>query len=220
MIDAVRPERPPSGGQLPEYPWVDTVDNYRAGAGKKGLWRYTVDLQSKKVSKKRLVSSDVSFAVINPDKSTQRHRYIYYNIGAMADEASPPQGIGRYDVETGSTVSWMPEAHQFCGEPKYASRSGEAAAAEDQGYILSVLFDGKAQQSELLVFSAGQVEKGPITRIPLGFAIPHGAFGTFTNDPDATWSEDVISRRAKLTEKIEAQGSLWNEVKSDFAGLG
>eukprot|EP00977_Amphora_coffeiformis_P010128 scaffold2357_cov167-Amphora_coffeaeformis.AAC.36 len=220
VIDAVRPEKAPSGGKLPEYPWVDTMDNYRAGAGKKGLWRYTVDLQSKKVSKERLVSSDVSFAVINPDKSTQRHRYIYYNVGALDDEASPPQGIGRYDAETGTAVSWMPETHQFCGEPKYAARSGEATAAEDDGYILSVLFDGKGQESELLIFSASRVEQGPITRIPLGFGIPHGTFGTFTNDPEATWSEDVISRRAKLTEKIEAQGSLWNEVKSDFAGLG
>lgn len=220
VIDAVRPEKAPSGGKLPEYPWVDTLDNYQAGAGKKGLWRYTVDLQSKMISKERLVSSDVSFGIINPDRSTQRHRYIYYNIGAMNDEASPPQGIGRFDVETGSTVSWMPEAHQFCGEPKYAARSGDLTAAEDDGYILSVLFDGKTQQSEFLIFSASRVEQGPITRIPLGFAIPHGTFGTFTNDPDAAWSYDVISRRAKLTEKIEAQGSLWNEVKSDFAGLG
>lgn len=220
VIDAVRPERPPSGKQLPRYPWVDTADNYRAGAGKKGLWRYTVDPRSQEVSKERLVSNDVSFAVINPDVSTQRHRYIYYNVGAMGEAVSPPQGIGRYDVETSSTVSWMPECHQFCGEPKYAPRSGGTAGVEDDGYILSVIFDGKAHESELLIFSANQIEKGPITRIPLGFAVPHGAFGTFTDDPDATWSEEVISRRSKLTDKMESQGSLWNEVKSDFAGLG
>ena len=103
-----------------------------------------------------------------------------------------------------------------------ASRSGAdlSQAAEDDGYILSVLFDGHSEQSELLVFAASQIEQGPITRIPLGFAIPHGLFGVFTADPEASWEEDVISRRAKLADKIESRGSMWNEVKSDFAGLG
>jgi all-trans-8'-apo-beta-carotenal 15,15'-oxygenase len=204
------------------FSWTDSIANYRAGAGKKGLWRYTVDTKSQKVSKERLVANDVSFATINPTLSCQRHRYVYYTAGALADASSPPQGIGRYDAETGTTTSWFPEEFQYCGEPMYAPRVDEDGkmAAEDDGYILSVLFDGRSEQSELLIFSANQLDKGPITRIPLGFAIPHGLFGVFTADPDAAWSEDVINRRAKLADKIESRGSMWNEVKSDFAGLG
>lgn len=222
VIDAVRPERAPSEQPLPQYPWVDTMSNYRAGAGKKGLWRYTVDLSRNSVSKVRLVSSDVSFATINPAVSTQRHRYIYYAIGALGEEASPPQGIGRYDAQTGATVSWMPQAHQFCGEPKYAPKAddGGTGAAEDDGYILSVMFDGKKQESEMLIFTASKIEQGPIARIPMGFACPHGLFGVFTADPEAAWSQETISRRAKLADKMESRGSMWNEVKSDFAGLG
>lgn len=221
VIDAVRPEKPPSGKDLPRYPWVDTLINYRAGAGKKGLWRYTVNLKSNSVSKERLVSSDVSFPTINPAVSTQRHKYIYYTFGALGEEVSPPQGIARYDVDSKSTTSWMPEAYQFCGEPKYAPRAGsDENSAEDDGYILSVMFDGKKEESELLVFEANQIAKGPITRILLGFAVPHGLFGVFTADPEAAWSEETISRRAKLADKMESRGSLWNEVKSDFSGLG
>ena len=181
-----------------------------------------MDVKSRKVSKERLVSSDVCFATINPSFSCRRHRFVYYTIGALDSEPSPPQGIGRYDADTGKSTLWMPEDFQFCGEPMYASRSGAdmSQAAEDDGYILSVLFDGHLEQSELLVFAASQIEQGPITRIPLGFAIPHGLFGVFTADPEASWEEDVISRRAKLADKIESKGSMWNEVKSDFAGLG
>jgi all-trans-8'-apo-beta-carotenal 15,15'-oxygenase len=147
---------------------------------------------------------------------------VYYSLGASPDSPSPPQGIGRYDSEKGSTTSWFPENFQFCGEPMYAPRfkNDGTMVAEDDGYILSVLFDGRSEQSELLIFSANQIDQGPITRIPLGFAIPHGLFGVFTADPDATWPEDTISRRAKLADKIESRGSMWNEVKSDFAGLG
>jgi len=31
---------------------------------------------------------------------------------------------------------------------------------------------------------------------------------------------DEIQRRAKLADKMEDKGYLWNEVKSDFSGLG
>jgi all-trans-8'-apo-beta-carotenal 15,15'-oxygenase len=223
IIDAVRPESPPNGKTLPTYPWVDSLSNYRAGAGKKGLWRYTVDLGStNSVTKKCLVSDDVSFATINREVSTQRHRYIYYLVGALGDAVSPPQGIARYDAELGTTASWMPETYQFCGEPMYAPRTGssEGTKAEDDGYIMSVLFDGKAEESVLLILLANQIEKGPIARIPLGFACPHGLFGVFTADPEASWPTDVIGRRAKLADKMEARGNNWNEVKSDFAGLG
>lgn len=202
--------------------WTNSIANYQAGAGKKGLWRYTVDAKSQNIFKERLVTNDVGFATINPALSCQRHRYVYYTVGALAGSSSPPQGVGRYDADTGSTTHWFPENFQFCGEPIYAPRADkdDTATAEDNGYLLSVLFDGRSEQSELLIFLASDIGKGPISRIPLGFAIPHGLFGVFTADPDATWSEDVISRRAKLADKIESRGSMWNEVKSDFAGLG
>jgi len=34
------------------------------------------------------------------------------------------------------------------------------------------------------------------------------------------WPSDEIERRTRLADKIESRGNRWNEVKSDFSGLG
>ena len=61
---------------------------------------------------------------------------------------------------------------------------------------------------------------GPISRIPLGIAVPHGLHGVFASSEECNWSAEEIERRAKLSDKMESRGNMWNEVKSDFSGLG
>ena len=139
-------------------------------------------------------------------------------IGGKGSEVAPPQGIARIDTETGAMDSWMPKPYEFCGEPMFARKEG--ASNEDDGYILSVLFNGKEEQSELVIFSSSNIGAGPQTRIPLGLGIPHALHGCFTHSEEARWSPEEIERRAKLADKIESRGNIWNEVKSDFSGLG
>lgn len=50
--------------------------------------------------------------------------------------------------------------------------------------------------------------------------VPHGLYGCFTDAQEANWSAEEIERRSKLADKMESRGSMWNEVKSDFSGLG
>jgi len=91
---------------------------------------------------------------------------------------------------------------------------------EDGGYIITVLLNGRTRESHILVFHANSVSAGPIARVPLGMGVPHGLYGCFTADPQACWPADEIERRARLSDKMEGRGNRWNEVKSDFSGLG
>jgi all-trans-8'-apo-beta-carotenal 15,15'-oxygenase len=200
------------------WPWGTSLNEYRSMATKKSLWRYTVDTKSGKVTKRLLFDDHCFFGVVNQQVSSQKHRYIYMSVGGLGSAVAPTQGIARFDCESGVAASWMPESHEFCGEPMYAPRKGKDG--EDSGYVLSVLFNGKANESELVILEASSIAAGPITRIPLGIAVPHGLFGCFTSDEEATWSAEALDRRAKLADKIESRGNLWNEVKSDFSGLG
>jgi carotenoid cleavage dioxygenase-like enzyme len=200
------------------WPWGSSLIEYRSTASKKSLWRYTVDTKSGNVSKRLLCQDHCFFGVVNPSVSSQKHRYIYMNVGGLGAEVAPLQGITKFDCEAGETDSWMPESYEFCGEPMYAPRQGDDGGAEDSGYILSVLYNGNSNESELLILQASNIGAGPITRIPLGIAIPHGLFGCFAEE--ARWSADALERRAKLADKIESRGNMWNEVKSDFSGLG
>jgi all-trans-8'-apo-beta-carotenal 15,15'-oxygenase len=203
------------------WPWGSSLEEYRASASKKSLWRYTIDARKGTVTKKCLSNMHGFFGVINPAKSMQRHRYIYMAIGATAAEVAPPQGLARFDCEKEQMEQWMPASYEFCGEPMYAPmQSSSNNDEEDAGYIMSVLYNGKTEKSEIVILKANDIASGPIARISLGAAVPHGLFGCFTPSKEAQWAPDIIGRRAKLSDKMEAQGNMWNEVKSDFSGLG
>jgi len=88
------------------------------------------------------------------------------------------------------------------------------------GYILSVLYDGRREESDIIVLDADNIALGPIARVPLGISIPHGHFGCFASSSEARWTLEEIGRRARLADKMEGRGNMWNEVKSDFSGLG
>jgi all-trans-8'-apo-beta-carotenal 15,15'-oxygenase len=233
------------------WPWGTSLQDYQNLASKKSLWRYTIDTRNSNptVTKTLLWDRHVAWGTVNARVASGRHRYIYLTVGAAdalgANEVAPPQGIAKYDCDTGRCAAqWFPECSEFCGEPMFApkrqpatlprterttststSTSSSAAGSsmraeeEDDGYILSVLFNGQRKESELVVLNAKDISAGPVTRIPLGLAVPpHGLHGTLVET--AIGTADEIERRAKLADKIESRGNRWNEVKSDFSGLG
>lgn len=221
IVDAMRSDgskKPTASAASAEWPFVSSRADYDAKAANKSLWRYEIDLGSRAVTKKKLSDVQCHFGSVRPNQSTQKHDDIFMTIGGLGDETAPPQGIAKFDCNSGSTDSWTPEAYEFCGEPMFAPKVD--APSEDDGYLLTVLFDGKAEKSELLVFESSAISAGPVCRIALGIGIPHGLHGCFTTAEEATWSFEEIRRRSKLADKIEKQGDRWNEVKSDFSGLG
>eukprot|EP00591_Stephanopyxis_turris_P000529 CAMPEP_0195525806 /NCGR_PEP_ID=MMETSP0794_2-20130614/26442_1 /TAXON_ID=515487 /ORGANISM="Stephanopyxis turris, Strain CCMP 815" /LENGTH=273 /DNA_ID=CAMNT_0040656345 /DNA_START=212 /DNA_END=1030 /DNA_ORIENTATION=- len=236
IIDGIRSsskhKRPSEAAKT--WPWATTTEEYKDISSKKSLWRYTVNTDNGKVSKECISDLQVCFGVVNPLNSAKEHKYVYATVGGMCEKVAPPQGIVKFDVENRSSEVWLPKPHEFCGEPMYAPRKGEESSNsdEDNGYILSLLFNGQTQTSEIIVFAANDIASGPISRVPLDVAIPHGYHGCFSPGGESkedmerngfattVWSADEIERRAKLFDKMEARGNNWNEVKSDFSGLG
>jgi len=221
VIDAIRSDgtnKPRAPASSTEWPFVSSRLDYESKAADRSLWRYEIDLNSRVVTKKKLSDVQCYFGTVLPTQATRKHDHIFMSIGGLGDKTAPPQGITKFDCNSASMDSWMPESYQFCGEPMFAPKVD--ASSEDDGYVMTVLFDGKAEKSELLIFESLSISKGPVCRLPLGIGIPHGLHGCFTNSEEATWSLEEIERRSKLADKIEMQGDRWNEVKSDFSGLG
>lgn len=105
---------------------------------------------------------------------------VYTTPGGSAAAVSPQAGVLKTDVEDVSRSQiWLPEPHQFCGEVLFTPRP--AGSAEDDGYLLTLCFDGKEGTSSLLVLDAAHVDRGPIARVPLSAA---------TDAAGAQWLED------------------------------
>ncbi|KAL9180457.1 hypothetical protein ACHAXT_008427 [Thalassiosira profunda] len=218
VFDAIRSGTSAGRSANTQWPWASTLSDYQSTASSKSLWRYKVHPQKGFISKDCISDGQLYFGTVNADYSGQKHRYAYAAAGALGEDVAPPQGITKVDLESNTQESWFPEAHEFCGEPMYARRRGDDL--EDGGYILSVLFNGKDESSEMVVLRANDIPSGPVARVPIGMAVPHGYHGCFAPTDDANWTFEEMERRAKLADKMETRGSMWNEVKSDFSGLG
>lgn len=222
VLDVIRSDGRSSSGKNLSWPWAQSVEEYSQIASGKSLWRYRVQTKSGAIEKYLLSDQQCAFANVNPSVSGGKHRYIYSNVGGMGFDVAPPQGISKFDCDAGTVETWLPKAHEFCGEPMFAPRNKgvDSSSAEDDGYILSLLFNGEKEESEIIIFNAKSIASGPVARVPLGMSIPHGYFGCFASGQEAQWESEEIERRAKLADKMEQKGNRWNEVKSDFSGLG
>ena len=107
------------------------------------------------------------------------YRYAY-GVGA-----SDPTGrtfldrLTKVDVHTGTMRSWQVDGC-YPGEPVFVA--APAAAAEDDGVLLSVVLDARAAASSLLVLDARSMRELGRAHAPL--AIPFGFHGQFTRRVD------------------------------------
>lgn len=221
LFDAIRSDSSNVKKSFTEWPWATSLTDFAASASKKSLWRYTVNISNGSIEKECIADIPIYFATVNPKFNTKTHQFVYAAVGTQGHEVAPPQGIAKIDINTKIVQTWFPKEYEFCGEPMFASKkSNSISNIEDDGYIISVLFNGKEKMSEIIILNATKVQDGPIARIPLGLAVPHGLYGCFADTSECNWSAEEIERRAKLADKMESRGNMWNEVKSDFSGLG
>lgn len=100
------------------------------------------------------------------------NRVIY---GVMAEHTTTPfGGLVKVDTEDNTTRHWQAR-HCYPGEPVFTPTPD--SGAEDDGVVLSLVLDGAAGQSFLLVLDAGDFSE--LARIHLPHAVPFGFHGLF-----------------------------------------
>ncbi|HTO56525.1 MAG TPA: carotenoid oxygenase family protein, partial [Pseudomonadales bacterium] len=65
-------------------------------------------------------------------------------------------------------------------EPYFVPREG--ASAEDDGYLLTFVFDESARASELVVLDARDTARPPIAAVHLPARVPYGFHGAWIPD--------------------------------------
>jgi carotenoid cleavage dioxygenase-like enzyme len=139
--------------------------------------RYRVSLEGGSVVEEQLSEAILELPQIDyRERNGRPYRYVYGS-GAKDDGREPDflAELVKIDVETGDVLSWF-EPGAYPGEPVFvpAQRLGRR---EDEGVLLSVVFDGCNQSSFLLVLDAANLAELGRARvlhhIPFGF---HGHY--------------------------------------------
>jgi carotenoid cleavage dioxygenase len=143
------------------------------------MHRWTIDLAGGGVRSVPLDDLSCEFPRADERRLGRKHRYGYVAVQPRPTGRNLPawSGIRRYDLER-STF----ETHDFgpasgAGEPLFVPRSG--AAAEDDGYLIVLVYDGERNASDFHVLDARNVAGEPIATVRLPHRVPYGFHGNW-----------------------------------------
>jgi beta,beta-carotene 9',10'-dioxygenase len=150
------------------------LDRLRAGApvAQPALERFTLSPGTGEVEVERLSDQPLELPRINYARSSERrHRYVW---GVGIDGSDWINRISKVDVEARSAATWS-EASCYPGEPVFVASPD--AREEDEGVLLSVVFDARAGTSFLLILDAATLAERARAEVP--HHIPFGFHGQF-----------------------------------------
>lgn len=140
------------------------------------LWRFEFDLQNHQVNPQLVEPRCCEFPVVHPDRVGRPNRYTYMGAAHAPSGNAPLQAILKLDWETDDRLLWSAAPHGFVSEPIFVPKPN--GTAEDEGWLLTLVFDGQQERSELVILNAQDLQ--PEARLKLKHHVPYGLHGNFT----------------------------------------
>ncbi|HIG44128.1 MAG: carotenoid oxygenase family protein [bacterium] len=142
------------------------------------LHRWVIDQATGKVSEQQLDDRAVDFPRVPDSVVGLPYRYGYTaEFGAGGPTAS---SFVKYDMKTGTSVAHELEAGRAGGEPVFVPAAG--ATSEDDGYLISFVYDQAENVSELVIVDASSMANEPVARVHLPTRVPAGFHGSWIAD--------------------------------------
>jgi carotenoid cleavage dioxygenase len=142
------------------------------GGGDVRLERWTIDPARERVTTELISDRSQEFPRVDPRVECYPHRYGY---GVDFELQVGPGGLLKHDLEN-RTV----EAHNV--GPAGAASEGvfvPMGAGEDEGYVLSVVYDGDIGGSHVRIIDAQNFTAPPVAKIQLPQRVPFGFHGNW-----------------------------------------
>jgi all-trans-8'-apo-beta-carotenal 15,15'-oxygenase len=146
------------------------------------LQRLHVDLNAARARWEALSDACEEQPRISPWVENAPHRYIY-TVGLTGDHTGLPNVLRKTDIAKHVARQLDFGSETYPSEPVFVPRS--AARDEDDGYLLSLVYDAKQHASQLVVLDAATFDAEPLARLVLGQHVPPPFHGTWL---DERWS--------------------------------
>lgn len=150
-------------------------------------YEWVLDLRTGKVTERQLCKVRCDFPIINPKFVTKRQRYSYYSTYRAREGDGVPlyDGLVKLDHDNLArpvVISLLP--HLSCAEFSFAPKRD--AKQEDDGYLLTFIFNDKLKSSELVIYDARNLVPGDgsncsLCRVSLPQRIPYGFHGNWVS---------------------------------------
>lgn len=146
------------------------------------LWRFEIDLVAGTVSERRWGDRSFEFPRVDERRVGRSYRW-GYGTEAVRDGDGNTFGGGlvRIDGRDGTTERFGLGEGRVSGEWVMIPRSD--GAAEDDGWLMTLVWDRAADRSELVVLAAEDPGAGPVARVLLPTRVPAGFHGNWVPTP-------------------------------------
>lgn len=141
------------------------------------LFRWTVDLADGSVAETPLDDHLVEFPRINEALTGREHRVSYAIGGAYRGEVVSFESLVKHDGGSGSTSVLELGAGHVPSEAIFVPAA--QGKAEDEGWLLSFVYDPARDASDLVIVDAGDFGSGPQAVVRLPARVPFGFHGTW-----------------------------------------
>jgi carotenoid cleavage dioxygenase len=160
----------------PLFPNADGSPGARAAAR---LVRWTFDLAgaSDAIKEEPLDDLDGEFPRVDPRVETRRHRHGWYAADTAGAATIRMNGIAHLDLQTGRREIYELPPGDGTSEPVFAPRLG--STDEGDGWVTAVAYRAAEDRSDLLVFDALDIAKGPIATAQVPRRVPFGFHGNW-----------------------------------------
>jgi carotenoid cleavage dioxygenase len=146
------------------------------------LWRWRFDLRTGAVTEQQLDDVEHAFPRIDDRRTGLANRFGWAVVGRPGDPSltEGATGVVKYDVSDGSSTF-----HDFgpdcsTSEAVFVPRSDDAG--EDDGWVLSFVYDQSSAASSFVVLDAGDMTAEPVATIPIPQRVPNGFHGSWIPD--------------------------------------
>jgi carotenoid cleavage dioxygenase-like enzyme len=160
-------------------PLFPNADGTAGGKAAARLVRWTFDLAapSDAIQETPLDDLDGEFPRVDPRVETRKHRHGWYAADPSNAQTIRQSAIAHLDFATGArSVYELPDG-DLTSEPVFAPRPG--SMDEGDGWITAVVWRAAENRSDLIVFDALDVAKGPIATAELPRRVPFGFHGNW-----------------------------------------
>ncbi|MEO1057093.1 MAG: carotenoid oxygenase family protein [Actinomycetota bacterium] len=142
--------------------------------------RWVIDPTTRRVSETRLDDRPQEFPRHNPTVGLQQHRYGYTSEIFEGDVPNLHGATIKHDVEQGTSVAHEYGPGRGGAEPIVVPKAD--AVAEDDCWVLTLVYDAATDSSELHILDAQDITGPEVAKIQLPQRVPYGFHGNWVPD--------------------------------------
>lgn len=140
-------------------------------------------MRTGEVAERQLSTQQSEFPRVHPQRLGRAFRYVYTALFKERDRLSPLAiGVLKHDLHSGTETVHAWGEHRYGGECVFVPRRG--ARNEDDGYLMTFVFDEPSGRSEFVVLDARDMTAAPLCRVPLPVRVPYGFHGRWVTDAE------------------------------------